>query len=190
MNREEYEKHEIALLERYLAGDESAGGELMKSCETLIKSTIRRVLRLRPKYRRLFDDLVGEGNLAVWRRIKEMTSIPKSFRNVVITTVRRALLKVFDRREEPHSRACLSLNTAIPDNILARECADLEAIDVHDYFFSKCQTERERQILEHYFQRYTAQETGDALGVDRKTVIRAFKRLRQRLQKAAQTELT
>jgi len=186
-----HDERNAELVELYLAGDSEAADELIMNNIGLVKATVDIVLRLWPGYRYLYDDLVGDGLLALTQAVRHLTAPPEtSFKNLVIGAVRLALFKVFERRECRYTDTFSNIEINSEDPLLAVECGDFELLEWHEFFGAQCLTEQDREILRLNLEGYSLEETSTMLSAPRRSVYRAFAQLRQRIQEAVLQELT
>jgi RNA polymerase sigma factor (sigma-70 family) len=185
MRNEKLEAYQTELAQRYLGGDDAAASELMASLDPLIRTAVRYALKFCPRFRHLSDDLISEGMLAMWKRIRRKRLPPPNFRNAVITTVRRALDRMIDRKEALHIDQVPFVQLTSHERALARSCPQLEAFEMRDFIFAQCQTDMERNVLKRYLEGYSVGETARHLGVHRNTVTTTYRRIKQRIQTVA-----
>lgn len=184
MNREERNAH---LVELYLAGDEEAGNALIIENLPLVKTTVRHILNECPDYSHLHADLIGEGQLTLTRVVREMTEPPISFHNLIIQSVRMDILKCFqEKKKDIYYKEPRCLNASLdnlPADVLAVECPDLRLMEDREFLLSLCVSERERSILQLYFEGCTPKDIARALGCSSNSVSQTMGRFKSRIRR-------
>lgn len=135
-----------------------ARGELIVLNRRLVYVTVDRTLRLWPNFRHLRDDLIGEGMLALVRvvdRLVEVGTKTRPIRNYLITAIRNQLVGELvsnrsSRGQIEQITQYVDSYNQISEHVLAREDEAFAQLENREFFYSLCETEREREILTYY----------------------------------------
>lgn len=180
-----HEEQNNQLIDRLLAGDMSARNELIIRNRPLVKVTVQRVLLHWPRHNHLHDDLIGEGYLALTQVVHDIVKRPGSFRNLVISAVRHAMQKMFQRHEEPYYNTHWHPKGGIEelsDDLLAAEDKAPQQVDDRDFLLAQCINSREEAILRLRFDCHSLREIAAQFGTTQWVIRRVIRRFRARVR--------
>ncbi len=185
------------LVTRLIAGDTSARDELIVLNQRLVYVTVDRTLLLWANFQHLRDDLIGEGMLALVQAVDRLTEngeVARPIRNYLITTIRNALITELigpkgGRGQVAHYQITHYVDSyhRVPEHILAKDDPKFAKIDIHEFFLSLCDTEREREILTYYLAGKKPVAIIEATEYSRNEVHKTLQQFREKLRKSQES---
>lgn len=180
-------RRNATLVEALLAGDPTARDEIILLNRPLVLATVRRMVRSRSNCRHPIQDLVGVGLVALViavDRLIEKNGLNQPVRNYLITAIRsRVKSELWKQRLYYQHHQHVPFYDSLPEATLALEDTARDSIDNTELFFSFCQTERQKQVLEMYLQGCPVNDIAITIGTSRQTIYKFLRHLRRKVEK-------
>ena len=176
---------DVALIQRTLAGDETAFAGLVRKYQRQVHAFARRKIG----DFQIAEDITQETFLQVYQKLETLDD-PTLFSQWLYAIANRLCIAWFRKNRlqtEPLEEVCiLSIETEPYSRYVASEHAKIAAEaqrDLVEKLLAKLKESDRKVITLHYFEEMTSSEIGEFLGVSENTIKSRIRRARQQLKK-------